>query len=440
MRVGEKEEISIKGLPENPRLSNFNWSPDESMMAFTNTTQKGVELWVLNLKKAQCKKLTEPRVNANMSSPFQWFTNNKALLVKFVPEDRKPLIDKSEAIPEGPRVSVNKGKKAQNRTYQDLLEDKADEFNFEQLVRSTIYKISLEGEKSQWKKTAMYRGISFSPDGEYVKITKIKRPFSYLVPFYRFPSETTVYDKTGKKIKTIVEVPLTEDLPKGFMSTRTGKRSISWRNDKPATLCFAEALDGGDPQKEAEYRDEVFVWKAPFKEEPKSILKTINRFGGIYWGNDKTAIAQDYWWNTRNTKAYLFNPSDPSEEPEILFDRNYQDRYNDPGRPATKENKYGKNELVIDNNHLYLLGDGYSKKGILPFVDKFNLQTKETERLWRAKPNNKLERIWFALDMKKGKILTRIESKKDYPNYYIRNIKNKISGAVINSISPLIQS
>jgi dipeptidyl aminopeptidase/acylaminoacyl peptidase len=425
MRVGEKEEISINGLPENPRLSNFQWSPDESMMAFTHTTQKGVELWVLDLKKAKCKKLTEARVNANIGSPFQWFTNNKALLVKFVPEDRKPLIDKSEAIPEGPRVSVNKGKKAQNRTYQDLLEDKADEFNFEQLVRSTIYKISLDGKKNKWKKTAMYRGISFSPNGEYVKITKIKRPFSYLVPFYRFPSETSVYDKTGKKIKTIVEVPLTEDLPKGFMSTRTGKRSITWRNDKPATLCFAEALDGGDPQKEAEYRDEVFVWKAPFKEEPKSILKTINRFGGIYWGNDKTAIAQDYWWNTRNTKAYLFNPSNPSQEPEILFDRNYQDRYNDPGRPATKENKYGKNVLVIDNNHLYLLGDGYSKKGILPFVDKFNLKTKETERLWRAKQNNKLERIWFALDMKKGEILTRIESKKEYPNYYIRNVKNK---------------
>lgn len=425
MRVGEKEEIQIQGLPENPRLSNFGWSPDQSMMAFTNTTQQGVQLWVLDINKAKCQKLTEPRVNANMGRPYQWYRNNKALLVKYIPEDRKSLIDKSKAIPEGPRVSVNKGKKAQNRTYQDLLEDKTDEFNFEQLVRSTIYKVTLENEKSEWKETAMYRGMVFSPDGEYVLVNKIKKPFSYLVPYHRFPSETTVYDKSGKKIKTIVEVPLLEDLPKGFMAVRTGRRSIRWRNDKPSTLYYAEALDGGDPEKEKDFRDEIFEWKAPFNKEPQSLLKTINRFAGITWGNKDIAIARDYWWNTRNTKAYHFNPSDPSQKPKVLIDRNYQDRYNDPGNPATKKNKYGKEVLVIDGDHLYLLGDGYSEEGILPFVDKFNIKTKETKRLWRAKANNKLERIWTSLDVKEGKIISRIESKNEYPNYYIRNVKSK---------------
>ncbi len=424
MRVGEKEEIQIQGLPENPRLSNFGWSPDQSKMAFTNTTQQGVQLWVLDINKAECKKLTKPRINANMGMPYQWYKNNKALLVKYIPEDRKSLIDKSKAIPEGPRVSVNKGKKAQNRTYQDLLEDKTDEFNFEQLVRSTIYKVTLENEKSEWKETAMYLGMVFSPDGEYILINKIKKPFSYLVPYYRFPSETSVYDKSGKKIKTIVEVPLLEDLPKGFMAVRTGRRSIRWRNDKPSTLYYAEALDEGDPEKEKDFRDEVFVWKAPFNNEPQSLLKTINRFAGITWGNKDIAIARDYWWNTRNTKAYYFNPSDPSQKPKVLIDRNYQDRYNDPGNPATKKNKYNKEVLVIDGDYLYLLGDGYSEEGILPFVDKFNIKTKETKRLWRAKANNKLERIWTSLNIKEGKIISRIESKNDYPNYYIRNVKS----------------
>jgi dipeptidyl aminopeptidase/acylaminoacyl peptidase len=424
MRVGEKEEIEVEGLPENPRLSNFKWSPDETMMAFTNTTQKGVELWVLDIKEETCKKLTEANVNASMSEAFEWFTDSKNLLVKFLPEDRQALIDKSNAIPEGPRVSVNKGQKAQNRTYQDLLSDKTDEFNFEQLVRSTLYKVDIQGNKSRWKETAMYRGISFSPDGNYVLINTVEKPFSYLVPYYRFPSTSVVYDQSGKKIKTIVEVPLLENLPKGFMAVRTGKRSIRWRSDKPSTLVYAEALDGGDPEKEVEYRDEIFTWNAPFEEEPKSLLKTINRFGGITWGNKNIAIAFDYWWNTRNTKTYYFNPSEPSKEPVVLFDRNYQDRYNDPGRPATRKNKYGKNVLALDGKTVYLLGDGYSKEGILPFVDKYNLETQESERLWRAKANNKLERIWFALDMKKGEIITRIESKEEFPNYYVRNLKS----------------
>ncbi len=425
MRVGEKEEINVSGLPEKPRISNFEWSPDESMMAFTHTTNEGVELWVLDIEKAECKKLTGPRLNANMSESFDWFNDNKSLLVKFIPENRKELIDKSEAIPEGPRVSVNKGQKAQNRTYQDLLQDKTDEFNFEQLVLSDLYKVNLDGEKKRWKETAMYRNMQFSPDGKYVLVTTVEKPFSYLVPYYRFPSESTVYNEEGEKVKTIVEVPLIEDLPKGFMAVRTGKRNIQWRSDKPATIIFAEALDEGDPENEAEYRDEIYEWEAPFTEDPSSLLKTINRFGGIRWGNDQTAMAIDYWWNTRNTKMYVFDPSDPDQKPEVLFDRNYQDRYNDPGKPATKKNKYGKEVLYLEGDYIYLLGDGYSEEGILPFVDKLNIRTKESERLWRAKPNNKLERIYTALDAKKGEILTRIESKTEYPNYYIRNVKSE---------------
>ncbi|MFO8235396.1 MAG: alpha/beta fold hydrolase [Bacteroidales bacterium] len=424
MRVGEKEDIEVSGLPEKPRISNFKWSPDESMMAFTHATNQGVELWVLDIEKAKCKKLTGPMLNANMSEAFDWFNDNENLLVKFIPEDRKELIDKSQAIPEGPRVSVNEGQKAQNRTYQDLLQDKTDEYNFEQLVLSDLYKVSLDGEKKLWKETAMFRNMQFSPDGEYVLITTVGKPFSYLVPYYRFPSKSVVYTENGEKVKTIVEVPLIEDLPKGFMAVRTGKRNIQWRNDKPANIIFAEALDEGDPENDVEYRDEIFEWEAPFTEEPSSLLKTINRFSGIMWGTKNTAMAFDNWRDTRNTKMYAFNPSNPDEDPTILFDRNYQDRYNDPGEPATIKNKYGKDVMYLDDNAIYLLGDGYSEEGILPFVDKFNIKTKESERLWRAKSNDKLERILFALDIENGQIVTRIESNKEFPNYYIRDVKS----------------
>ncbi|MFP4604416.1 MAG: alpha/beta hydrolase family protein [Bacteroidales bacterium] len=425
MRIGEKEEIEVKGLPENPRISNIKWSPDERMMAFTHTTEQGVELWALDIKKAEVIKLTNANLNANMGETFDWFNDNQNLLVKFIPENRKELIDKSKAIPEGPRVSINKGQKAQNRTYQDLLNDKTDEFNFEQLVISDLYKVNLKGEKSLWKETAMYRSMEFSPDGKYVLISTVEKPFSYLVPYYRFPSRTIVYDTKGEKIKTIEEVPLTEDLPKGFMAVRTGKRNIQWRNDKPSAIFFAEALDEGDPENEVDYRDEIFEWEAPFSGEPSSLLKTINRFRDIMWGNDNTAVAFDNWWNTRNTKTYAFNPSNPEEKATVLFDRNYQDRYNDPGMPATTKNKFGKEVLDIEGDYIYLLGDGHSDEGILPFVDKFNIKTEESERLWRAESNKKLERIISALDVRKGEIVTRIESNKDYPNYYIRDIKTK---------------
>ncbi len=49
---------------------------------------------------------------------------------------------------------------------------------------------------------------------------------------------------------------------------------MAWRSDAPATLTYAEALDGGDQSKTAEYRDEVFTWEAPFTAAPKSFFKT----------------------------------------------------------------------------------------------------------------------------------------------------------------------
>ncbi|MCP9201139.1 prolyl oligopeptidase family serine peptidase [Gramella sp. GC03-9] len=427
--VDGKEPKSVSGLPDSPRLTNFSWSPDESMMAFTHTTDKGVELWVMDVKAAKARKLSNGTINANMRSTVNWFRDNSGLLVTMLPEDRKALIDTETSVPSGPTISVSDGKEAQNRTYQDLLKNPNDEYNFEQLARSELVKVNLDGSTSKWMGPKMYSDISFSPDGEYVMITHVKKPFSYLVPYYRFPSETNVYDKQGNLVSMINDVPLIEDLPKGFMAEREGKRDFDWRDDKPASLVYVKALDGGDPENEAEYRDEFFQLEAPFKGEGKSILKVKNRGRGIMWGDNDTAIAMDYWWNTRNTKTYVFDPSDASEEPKILFDRNYQDVYGDPGSFVTKKNEYGKQVLALDGDEAFLLGDGFTEKGQFPFVDKIDLEDGDTERLYESKYTDKKESLVEAIDMDKGEILVRIESSVEYPNYYIRDIdsKNKLT-------------
>ncbi|MBT8290074.1 MAG: S9 family peptidase, partial [Muriicola sp.] len=306
----ERDARQVEGLPENPRLANFSFSPDESMVAVTNTTPQGVEVWVLDLAKAEVKKITEARVNANLGDVINWFKDSSSLLIKMLPDSRKELIDQIQAVPEGPTISTNDGKKAQNRTYQDLLTNPNDEFNFQQLAQSELYKVSLDGSKSLWKPAAMYRNISFSPNGEYVMVVTVEQPFSYLVPYYRFPSTTTIYSKDGDLVNTLLEVPLIEDLPKGFMAERKGMRDLSWRADRDATLIYVEALDEGDPEIEVPFRDAVYMLEAPFHGKVSLVLKTINRFNYISWGNDEIALARDYWWNTRNTKLYVFNPSD----------------------------------------------------------------------------------------------------------------------------------
>ena len=429
VRIGRNgNESSVTGLPEKGRYANFSWSPNQKMMAFTNTVSDGVELWILDIASKSVKKISDANLNANMGRPFSWFKDNQSLLIKTLPSNRKSLIDTKTAVPSGPTISVSEaGKKAQNRTYQDLLKNKTDEHNFEQLALSELQRVDLNGKQNPWMKSDMYRGISFSPDGNYVMVTTIKRPFSYLVPYYRFPSQTNIYDTKAGLVTTALEVPLIEDLPKGFMAVRKGKRNLAWRGDKPATLYWAEALDEGNPEKDVSHRDEIFEQDAPFKGQGKSLIKTVGRFYAMEWGNDKTAIAHDYWWNTRNTKSYVFDPSDNTVTPVTIYDRNYQDRYSDPGSFVTKRNKYGRYTLDMVDDNVFLIGDGYSEKGKFPFIDKMNLKTKETSRLYQSELTDKVEDISSALDMKKGEILVRLESKNEYPNYYIRNIKKKMA-------------
>ncbi|MGB5482594.1 MAG: prolyl oligopeptidase family serine peptidase [Eudoraea sp.] len=420
--TNESEVVQISGLPSEPKLANFTYSPDQKKMAFTNTTSSGVEVWVVDVIKQAAKKLTEPRVNANLRDVINWFEDGNAILVKMISPDRLELIDTKNAVPIGPTVSVNDGKKAQNRTYQDLLKNKNDEHNFEQLALSELYKVTLDGKSEKWLEGAMYNNIMFSPDGEYVMVTTVEKPFSYLVPYRRFPSKTVIYSKDGQKVETVIEVPLIEDLPKGFMAVRQGKRRFSWRNDMPASLVYAEALDGGDPEKEALYRDEIFQLNAPFNGEAKSLMKTVNRYDNAVWGDEDTALIIDDWWNTRNTKTYLFNPSDSSVEPKILFDRNYQDRYSDPGRFVTKRNKMGSDVLAIKGSYAFLNGAGYSEKGQFPFIDKINLKSLKTSRLYQSEYTDKLENL-NNYDVEKSELLVRIESPDEYPNYFIRDLK-----------------
>lgn len=394
-------------------------------MAFTHTTENGNELWILDLKTATAKKLTDAVLNANLGNPITWYKNSEKLLIKTLPANRPALIDASKAIPKGPIVSTaEEGVVSQNRTYQDLLKNKTDEANFETLVTSELYIVDLNGNKKLFKEADMYAGESFSPDGNYILLTTIEKPFSYLVPLNRFPMKTHAYDSNGNAIALVNDIPLNEIMPKGFMAVRKGKRSMSWRADKPASLFFVEALDEGDPANVVEKRDALYSWDAPFNNSPELLTKTTQRFAGIVWGDENTAIVYDQWYDTRNIKTYLFNPS-TKEDLKVIWDRNSQDIYSDPGSFQTKKNQFGRYTLQKEGNKMFLIADGYTRDGQFPFIDEFDTQTMQTKRLYQANHTDKIESISEIIDIKKGEILVNIQSKNDYPNYYFRNIKNK---------------
>lgn len=426
-KVSEKEEIQVQGLPRDPKIAYVSYSPDQKYAAFTHTGAKHVELWILDIANAQARKLSDLPLNANMGSPLRWMKDGNSLIINVVPSDRGALIeDEIEAVT-GPIISESDGKEAQNRTYQDLLKNKADEYNFEQLIRSELRIIDLNGVSKIFLPANMYAGLSFSPDCNYVMVTTIERPYSYVVPSSRFPQKSVVYDNDGKVVKLVNEVPLLEALPKAPSSVREGKRGMMWRSDKPATLVYAVPLDGGDGAVNVEYRDEVFQWEAPFDKAAVSMFKSPQRFSRIQWANDKYAFFVDSWSKTRNTKTYVFNPSDPSVKPVVLFDRNTQDIYSNPGNMYTSRNEFDRNVVHIDKDNIILIGDGYSPQGQFPFIDQMNLKTGKKTTLYRSTYTDKKESILSIEDLKKGLVLVQLQSKNEYPNYYLRNIRKKAS-------------
>lgn len=425
MRSDKSDLINIEGLPQSPKISDISWSKDYSKIAFTNTTPEGIELWMINVKESKATRITSSKLNDVFRGiPYEWDPQGEGFLCKLVDDSRTPYED--NPIPTGPVIQENTGTKAPSRTYQDLLKNTNDEAKFEFYSSSKLVFVDFEGNSKEIGISGIVSRMSYSPDGNYILVSQIHQPFSYLVPYYRFPYKTVAFDRSGKMVKEIFDAPLEEDRPKGFMATSRGPRNINWRNDEASTLYWVEALDEGDPSNEVEFRDALFVQEAPFSEEKVEVAKTGQRFRGVEWGNSTTAILYDYWWNTRNQRVFSIDPSNPSANPEMIFNLNTEDLYSNPGSFEMTLNKYGREVLLMSGARtLYLTGEGYSPDGNRPFIDAFDIKTKKKQRLWRADGVSTYERIIEVIDIKKGDILTTIESKDVNPNYYIRNVYKK---------------
>lgn len=420
--VDGSTERDVTGLPENGRITDVRWAPDGAHVAFLVTLPDGIELWVADISTARARRLVEGRINDTYGVSHLWLSDSRRLVAKMIPEGRgAPPAE--EPVPPGPTIEQNLGEVTPARTYQDLLENAQDEEQFEYYFRSQLIVIGLDGVRRRVGEPAIYPDVSPSPDGEYLLVEQLHRPFSYQVPASRFPRLIEVWNLDGRVVHTVADLPLADNIPVAFGSVATGPRSVGWRADAPATLAWAEARDGGDAAAEAEVRDELFVLEAPFTGQATSLAELSQRFGGVLWGDGERALVYTSWWRTRNQKGILIQPDNPSAEARILFDFSFQDRYNNPGFPFTERTEWGTSVLRVsdDGHHIYLRGPGGSDEGDRPFLDRMDLRTGETERLFRSSPPS-YESPIDILDENRMTVLTSRESQTEPANYFIRTM------------------
>jgi dipeptidyl aminopeptidase/acylaminoacyl peptidase len=417
---GRATEVDV---PQGARISAVSWSPDGTRLAFVNAAAGGLELWVANTSNGQSRRVVGPHLNGTLGAPYEWEPDSRSLLVKLVPSGRgaAPL---APSVPTGPLIQQSLGRTAPARTYQDLLENPHDERLFEHFFTAQLARIPVDGGRAtHLGEPGIIAGFETAPGGEYILVSRLHRPFSYLVPLYRFPTRALVLDRGGRQVREIADLPLAESVPIAFDAVRQGPRSLQWRADAPATLVWVEALDGGDPRVDASERDRVLMLDAPFTGEPRTLITLPHRFAGVLWGTDEFALVFTRQWSDRNERRYVVAPGEAGREPRLLVDRSYEDRYGDPGYPETTRNAAGHRVLLFsaEGRHIYLTAQGASPRGNYPFLDRMDIRTGEAERLWRAE-DPYYEAVQAVLDPAVTRILTRRESVTEPPNYFVREL------------------
>ncbi|MBN1435217.1 prolyl oligopeptidase family serine peptidase [Candidatus Fermentibacterales bacterium] len=422
IQSGQQHEIS--GLPDTVRIlaGSVEWSPDGAMLCFTNTTSRGNQLWIVDLESGRASKLLDASVSLVAEEYPCWLPGSDGLVCCIVPADRGPS-PRPPAVPSGPVTRETFGAEAPARTYADLLESAFDEDLFEHHMTTTLARVDLQGRITELRHSGMTWSFDPSPDGRYLLLTTICRPFSYAVTVWRFAMLTEVVSlETGRQVHLVADLPVQDQIPIAHGSTSTGPRSVHWRSDEPAALCWVEALDGGDAGAEADWRDRVFLLPAPFDGARPDTLVTLQyRLGGLYWGGGDLAIVAEWWWPNRAEREWRLFP-DSGGEPLLLLERSWEDSYSDPGRPLTTVNAAGKSVLITDpRGRIYRAGAGASPEGNMPFLDVMDVSDGSTARLLRSTPPF-YEQPLRVIPGTPVRVLVRREAVEEPPNYYVRDL------------------
>lgn len=425
--------ISIAGLPNNLSALNPTWNPSENKIAFYNVTATAVDVWVIDIKTSSCSKINKNAANIVLSSSLIWLDD--ATLLYKINTHTAAQMSKKPITPKGPTIQESLGKVAPSVTYQDLIKSPYDEYAFEYLATAQLVKNNA-GVETKIGAPAIISSIDLSPDKKYFLTRTINKPFSYLVTVYGFATTVNVTDLNGKIVKTIADLASAETTPSGYDNVQNVARAFDWKDDEAATIIYALPLDSGIMKKNVPYHDVVMALTAPFTGSPKELFKTTTRYSRTVWGNEQIALVTEMLRSKQQYKVSRYDASNNSLT--TLYQGNMTDAYNNPGTPVTTKNIYNRDVIATTNNGQSILMNnitGASPKGDLPYLASFDLTTKANTILWRCSEDN-FEMVMDVLDINNLKVITRRETEKEVPNYYIRSIKDNSKNVITNFTNP----
>jgi len=383
----------------------------------TDTT---VELWVGDVATAKVHLIDGIRLNPVLGYAIAWMPDQKTLLVKTVPAGRGMPPTEPRA-PIGPRVEESGGVAAASSTYEarDLLRTPYDADLFEYYATAQLAIVDVtSGAATIVGSPDVLAKVQAAPGGQYVLVERVRRPYSFIRPYNRFPTEVEVWDTSGRKIETLASLPLAEQVP--IHGVQTGPREHSWRPTAPATIVWAEALDEGDTYKKVPHHDRIML--KPVGGAAVELFQTEQRFSGLDWvERGGLALLTDYDDDRHWVRVFLLDADNRSAAPRLVWSLNSDDRYNDPGNPVYRMLPSGALAVREYRGAFFTSGEGASPEGNRPFLDRIDLSGLKTERLFRSSGES-LESFLAWVNPAGGTFLTSRESPTDPPNVYLRTV------------------
>lgn len=409
-------------LPTGAKIISPSWSADGKYLAVGNVTANGVQLWIIDTISGKATTVKNASVNTAFGG-WEWMPNQKSLLVNLVPKARTAAPNYRDVVPNSPNIQETAGKTGAVQTFQDLLRSPNDESLFEYYAMSHLAIVGVDGKTREFGRPAIFDTAEVSPDGQYVLVSMIKRPFSYLFPFSRFPREVEIWDTVGKTVKQLADIPLQDNIP--VQGVPTTPRSYGWIPTEPATLMWVEALDEGDPRKKVTPRDKLMTLPAPFSAAPSELVKVEQRYQGRLFGEkDGLMLFYDYERDSQRRRIFAIDYRNP-QTPKLISDLNINDRYNDIGQPVTKRLPNGFSVIEQDEDWIFLSGTGASPEGDRPFLRMMNLKDLKTWEAFRSSSDAYESFVSLINNGAKNesiKFITRKEDTNTPPNLFLRTI------------------
>ena len=364
------------------------WAADGKRFAFRNTSRDAVELWIGDAATAQ---VAPPRQRAAQSDARQHAA------VDARPEDaaREARPRRSRAAAgrrrsrrSGPSIQETIGEKGESSTYEtrDTLTSKHDEDLFDYYATSQLALVDARPAPSRrWASRRSSPRSTSRPTASTSSSTSIHKPYSYVTTYGRFAHDVEVWDRAGQGHARSRKLPLADRVP--IHGVPTGPRDFEWRPTEPATLVWAEALDGGDWKVKVPARDKVMMQSGAVhrRRRSRSCAPSSASRASTGASSAASALLHEYDDNRHWRRTFVARrrrSGDEAGRPLGPVERRALQGSGPAGLPRAAERAVGA--CAQDGDAIFLAGRGASPDGDRPFLDRLDLETRKSERLFRS--------------------------------------------------------